>query len=359
MGMIYKRGNTWWIKYYRNGKAYRESSGSDKKMVAKKLLDRREGDISKGKVPGVQFDKVTFDELAEAFLQDYRINQKKSLVRAERSVRHLTGYFEGCKVPNITSPAIQSYVVSRLEEGAMNATVNRELSALKRMLNLGAGQTPPLVDRVPHIAMLKEHNVRKGFFEHDEFLALRDALPEYLRNFVTFAYRTGWRLSEISNLTWSQVDRKQRVVRLEVGETKNDEARTIYLDEELALVIEEQWEARKDGPAMLPFVFLNRYGTERIKRFDKAWKTACKAARIGHRIFHDLRRTAVRNMVRSGTPERVAMMISGHKSRSVFDRYNITSQSDLIEAARRQEAYLNSRAGTISGTIADIKKKRG
>lgn len=77
MGMIYKRGNTWWIKYYRNGKAYRESSGSGKKMVAKKLLDRREGAIAEGKAPGILFEKVTFEKLAEAFLQDYHINERK------------------------------------------------------------------------------------------------------------------------------------------------------------------------------------------------------------------------------------------------------------------------------------------
>jgi integrase len=355
MGSIYKRGDTWWIKYYRNGKAYRESSGSDKKMVAKKLLDRREGDIATGKAPGVQFDKVTFDDLAEAFLQDYRINQKKSIKRAERSVQSLSRIFRGSKVPNITTPEINSFVVSRLEEGARNATVNRELSALKRMLNLGASQTPPLVDRVPHIAMLKENNVRKGFFEHDEFLALRDALPCHLKGLVTFAYRTGWRISEITGLTWSQVDRQQGVVRLEAGETKNDEGRTFYLDTELKGTIQAQWEARRN---LMPFVFLNGSGNDKVKRFDKAWKKACKEAGIGLRHFHDFRRTAVRNMVRSGVPERVAMMISGHKTRSVFDRYNIVNDTDLRLAAQRQEKYLASLVGTISGTIHEISPKR-
>ena len=68
------------------------------------------------------------------------------------------------------------------------ATINRELSALKRMLNMGARQTPPKVDRVPYIPMLKENNTRKGFFEHGDFIALRDKLPDYLKGFVTFAY---------------------------------------------------------------------------------------------------------------------------------------------------------------------------
>jgi integrase len=359
MGMIYKRGNVWWIKYYRNGKSFRESSKSTKKMVAKKFLDRREGDIAQGKVPGVQFERVIFDQLAEDFLRDYRINQKKSLVRAERSVNHLKNTFEGMKAPAITTPKINRYIEDRINEGAANATINRELSALKRMLNLGANQTPPIVDRVPHIPMLKENNARKGFFEHDEFLALRDVLPQYLKGFFTFAYKSGWRLSEIAGLTWSQVDRKQGIVRLEVGETKNDEGRTVYLDDELKDVFNLQWEDRKNGRMMLPFVFPNHKSDDQIKRFDKVWKKACEDAEIGNRLFHDLRRTAVRNMVRSGITESVAMMISGHKTRTVFERYNITNDADLIDAAQKQEAYLNSRTGTVSGTIVKIKRKKG
>ncbi len=151
-----------------------------------------------------------------------------------------------------------------------------------------------------------------------------------------------------------RVDRDNGIARLEAGETKNDDARTVYLDEELKEVITRQWEGRQN---LLPYVFLNDTGTDKIKRFDKSWKTACKDAKIGKRLFHDLRRTAVRNMVRSGIPERVAMMISGHKTRSVFERYNIVNDADLKLAAQRQEAYLQTQTDTKTNTIHDFNKK--
>lgn len=358
MGNIYQRGRVYWIKYYRNGKPYRESTKSKKEADAKRLLKKREGEISEGKLPGIYFDRVRFDELAEDFLRDYRINGKKSLDRAERSTGHLKRCFEGMRAPEINTPRIEAYIENRLEEGAKNATINRELSALKRMLNLGKRQTPPKVDRVPHIPMLKENNVRKGFFEHGEFIALRDRLPDYLKGFVTFAYKTGWRVSEIIGLTWNKVDLGQGIVRLEAGETKNDEGRTVYLDDELQAVFQRQWETRKETKTLTPYVFPNQDGNGQIKDFRDSWKTACKNAKIGKRLFHDFRRSAVRNMVRAGIPEGVVMKVSGHKTRSVFERYNITNNHDLKLAAQKQATYLESQMGTISGTIHNLEEKR-
>ena len=358
MGMLYKRGNVWWIKYHHNGKPIRESSKSKSKMVADRLLKRREGEIVSGKIPGVQFEKITFEELAEGLFQDYKINNKKSLVRAKNSVEHLKNKFYGLKASQITTSDINEYILFRIESGAANATINRELAALKRMFNLGAKQTPPVVDRVPYVPSLKERNARKGFFEHREFLLLRDALPDYLKGLVTFAYKYGWRLNEIVKLEWSQVDRMQGIVRLEVGETKNNEGRTVYLDDELKEVFNRQWEKRKTAKKLLPYVFLNRKGDYRLKRFYKTWKKACSDAGIGVKVFHDFRRTAVRNMVRSGIPERVAMLISGHKTRSVFDRYNIVNDKDLKLAAQMQSKYIQTLDGHNLGTIQKMQDNR-
>jgi len=358
MGSIYKRGRIWWIKYYKNGKPFSESTGSTKKTVAKRLLEQREGEIAQGKLPGIYFDKIRFDELAEDFLRDYKINQKKSLRRAKTSVNHLKRFFTGVRVTAITTAEIRKYIETRMREGAANATINRELAALKRMLNLGAQCTPPKVDRVPHIPMLREDNVRKGFFEHWEFLALREALPDHLKGLVTFGYKTGWRKSEITNLKWSHVDMENGIVRLEPGETKNEQGRVIYLDDELKEILQKQWAVRKEKKTLLPYVFLNAKGTDKIKSFRKSWLRACRVAGIGSKIFHDLRRTAVRNMVRAGVPERVAMMISGHKTRSIFDRYNIVSDRDLKAAAKRQQEYLEKQNGYNLVTIGHFGHKK-
>ncbi len=362
MGMIYKRGKTYWIKYYRKGKPYRESTKSHKLADAKRLLKKREGEISQGKLPGIYFDRITFNELKDGFLNEYRVNERKSLVRAERSMRHLSESFEYLCVPEITTTQIEQHISKRLEEGAANASINRELSALKRALNLGAQATPPKVDRVPKIPMLVERNTRKGFFEHNDFLSLRDALPEYLKGFVTFGYKTGWRVSEISHLEWKQVDRLEGIVSLEPNTTKNDEGRTIYLDDELQEIINQQWLLRKKAKRLIPYVFPNKSGDGRIKDFRFSWEKACRKAKIGKKLFHDFRRTAVRNMVRSGIPERVAMKVSGHKTRSVFDRYNIVNPQDLKMAAQRQQDYLRAQksttTGTVLGTIEEFPKKK-
>lgn len=123
-------------------------------------------------------------------------------------------------------------------------------------------------------------------------------------------------------------------------------------------VFRKQKERRKKLGTALPYVFLNKEGTDRVKRFDKAGKTACKNAKIGVRLFHDFRRTAVRNIVRVAVPERVAIMISGHKTRSVLDRYNIVSDADLKLAAQRRAAYLENATGTISGTIHELDSRK-
>ena len=355
MGSIYQRGNIYWIKYYRDGKPYRESSKSNREADARRLLHKREGEIAEGKRPGIYYDRIRFRELLQDYILDYKVNGKKTLAKAQRIVRlHLLPFFGNCPVSRVNTPMIKRYIGHRLDQGVSNATVNRELSAIKRTFNLASRCTPPKVAQVPYVPMLKERNVRRGFFEHDEFLALREALPPYLKGMATFAYKSGWRMGEITGLTWSQVDLNRAVVRLEAGTTKNDEGRTIFLDAELVEVFKEQFRNRQLG---CPYVF-HRLGNP-IKDFRGSWKRACREAGLEGKLFHDLRRTAVRNMVRAGVPERVAMAVSGHKTRSIFDRYDIVNLRDLEQAALSVARYLEKNPGTQAGTPAVSAQNEG
>jgi integrase len=232
---------------------------------------------------------------------------------------------------------------------ASNATINRELALLKRAFYLGWRHTPRKIANVPYIPLLEENDVRKGFFEHDQFLAMREALPQEIRPIITFAYYTGCRREEILSLRWEQVDLPERVVRLEAGTTKNDEPRLLPLTSELLKMLTTQRSVRDNQYPDCPWVFF-REGGQRIRAFRRSWKTACLKVGLKskdgtpNRLFHDLRRSGVRNLVRAGVPERVAMRISGHKTRSIFDRYNIVSEKDLHEAARRLEGYTAHKA---------------
>ena len=155
------------------------------------------------------------------------------------------------------------------------------------------------------------------------------------------------------------MDLDNGIVRLEVGGTKNDEGQTVYHDGELQKIFQALHDDRKERTKIIPHVFANEAGNVPVKDFRGTWASACEKAEIGKRLFHDFRRTAVRNMIRAGIPERVAMMVSGHKTRSVFDRYNIVSDTDFRLASQKTETYLWAQMGTVSGTVTNIKRKRG
>lgn len=331
MGRIYRRGTIWWIQYYGQGQLFRESSRSPLKSAATSLLKLREGEISHGRMPALKAEKTTFDDLAALYLQDYRINGRKSCGRAQEltdRLRESFGRFRACR---ITSEHIRSYIARRQSEGMANGTINRELAALKRMFRLGSQQTPPLVISTPHIPHLQENNVRQGFLTEDEYKLLRAALPDHVKVPLIIAYWTGMRAGEIVMLRWEQVDLERCLLRLEPGTTKNNQGRLIPLVKE---VRESLWEWKKLTLLRYPScAWVCHFRGKRLERVPKnAWRTACDRIGIRGKLFHDLRRTAVRNMLRAGISERVAMTISGHRTRAVFDRYNVVSEVDMVEA---------------------------
>jgi len=189
--------------------------------------------------------------------------------------------------------------------------------------------------------MLREDNVRSGFFEREQFEAVRRALPADLQPVVSFGYCTGWRIpSEVLPLQWRQVDLEGGTVRLDAGTTKNGEARVFPCTTELRALLTAQRATadriQRERGMLIPYVF-HRNG-ERIRDFRGSWHSACTAAGVPGRIPHDFRRTAVRNLERAGVPRSVAMQMTGHETEAVYRRYAIVAEGDLRDAARRLDA---------------------
>ncbi len=274
--------------------------------------------------------------MPELYLADFKNNGRRSVRDTERIVEQLRGTFGMDKALTITTDRIETYKAGRLAEGRAKATVNRELSALRRMFSLAvkAGR----LTWKPAITMLDESdNVREGFFEPAEFENVCRQLPLDVGDAVTSAYLTGRRRGVVIGLEWGRVTLgdERGVITLPPKKSKNKKPRTLVLAGELLALVQRRWTQRV--PAC-PHVF-HRDGRP-LRDFRTVWQHACDAAGLHGRLFHDMRRSAVRNMVRARVPEKVAMKITGHETRSVFDRYNIVSEDDIAAAIESTSSYV-------------------
>lgn len=334
----------WWVKFYRNGAPVRESADTEDWAEAERFLKRKLGEVAAGRFIGPE--RVRMAQLFDAVVEDYQQNGKRSLSDVKFRLRlHLLPAFGHLRAAEFGSSHVRRYIEQRQRAQAANATINRELAILRRAFTLAAQADPPRVARLVHIPSLKENNVRKGFLEHTAYTRLRDELPECLRALFVGAYHTGARRGELTRIQWPQVDFTANRITLNPGETKNDEPRTLPIYGEMREWLLMAKEARDLKFPACPWVF--HENGRRIQTFRKAWASACERAKLPGLLFHDLRRSAVRNMVRAGIPEKVAMAISGHKTQAVFQRYNIVSERDLTDAAARMERYIEAAAQTV------------
>jgi integrase len=329
--------------WYRKGARFEENLGTTDKREARARLKaliakcEAENQIVQETAP------PTLNAMLTAVVEHYTRNGLKSLVHVRRHVQTLRRHFRGKSGPEVNRERILAFVDKRLAEDYRPASINRELSTLQLAFSLARKNNRIQPQHVPIIQMLKEDNVRRGFFEQDEFETVRAALPEYLQGPMTLAYWTGVRKQEALSLQWTQVDLAEQLLTLE--RTKNNEDRIVPLGRELYEMFRKQW-AQRWGE----FVF-HRAG-ERIRSFDWSWHKTCVELGLGRwvegkngkrkyegRLFHDLRRSGVRNLIRAGVPQAIAQLISGHKSSAIFARYNIVSTKDLAQGMQTLEEY--------------------
>ncbi len=334
-GRIYQRGDIYYVAYRWEGREYRESARSSDRAVAERLLAQRVRERA-GRGPT---GAVTFDTLATWYLDDYRLRGLRTLDTARGRVANLRAVFGGWVATRMTTHAIWDYQRTRRAAGAAGATVNRETSALSRMFHLGVRtgrvpQCPVFPDR------LDENGPRQGFFEHAEYEAVRRYLPGPYQDVLDFAYYSGWRKREILDLRWDEVDDLGGVVRLSPDRSKTRVGRVLPISAPIAAVLSRRQARRRPGE---PRVFTRDQTT--VRAWRRAWPAACRQAGVPGRLLHDCRRTAARNLVRAGVPERVAMVLTGHTTRAIFDRYCIVNEADLHQAGAQLVAYLGAHAG--------------
>jgi integrase len=385
-GRIFLRGSTYWVQYYDRGRQIRESAETDDERKAERLLRKKIGEVDAGVHKDTR--RITYEQLREAYYQDYIIKEQKSLRRDKEGnprldkVVRLDDFFAGYRASEIDADLIRKFIAAEQGRGLSNGSINRSISALRRMFNLARHDGK--VRDIPHFPLVKEAKPRQGFFERQQYEKLLAELPDYLRLPFSIGYFSGMREGEILGLEWNQVDFLRGVIQLRAGETKNDEARQVPIVPQLrALLVEQRAKRQPDCPYVC-FRFDRRGLAVKVEGFRKAWYSSCCRAGLGQMvpktdritgevlyapsrgprskpkakmvyqrmIFHDLRRTGARNLVHAGVPEKVCMAIGGWKTRSVFDRYTIVSPKDVAEAGRKLAEFHGEKVGDKTGTIS-------
>jgi integrase len=370
---LYKQPGSkfWWYAISHRGRLIRQSTGKTNVKKARDVLKTKRDELAAARggytiLSGPETRRVSVADRLARLLRDYELRGVRSLaqVRAhlgfpskpEGKSRTILEAFGRERVVDLSEDMIDEYMRRRLAAGARPATVNRETQLLGQAIRpfLQKHRLP-----MPPIRKLPEDNTREGFFSRAELEPLVSHLPSDLRDFTRWAYLTAWRKSEIASLRWVDVDVEGRTVRLSWRRSKNKKARTMVLAGDLAAIIERRSAARAalvvKGIAT-DRVFFREDGSP-VQDFKKAWASACKTAGVAGRLFHDLRRSGIRNMTRAGVSRKVATTISGHRTEAIYARYDIPDEEDLKDAVIKTQAYIDtlpkapatSVAPTVSG----------
>src|SRR5215831_9858752 len=357
-GYLRQLNGVWWVRYRVGGQEKWENLHTASEKVARDKAAVIGNAVGKGEHTPGDARRVSFKDLESFVLTAAKKDKLRSVPRIERALTHLRDAFGASRALAITTERIAAYEVERLESGDARATINYELSILRRMFRLAvkARRLPSM----PAITIRDPHNVRTNIITADDFAALLEELPDYLKPAIAFSYHTGWRTaSEVLPIEWRNVDMKAGTLRID--DSKNKEGRSLPYAAlpQLKAIIDKQRESadawQKATGEVVTFVF-HRHG-KRIRSYKNAWEAARDRAAHGGKkpgdprelvrpnlvgaIVHDLRRTAITNMESAGVARSVATKISGHKTESVYRRYAISKDDQLRAGLAKLGAHLD------------------
>ena len=354
MGKLFKREDSkkWQMIYQYRGTTVRRSTGTADKRKALKILHQHEAVADRG-VKLHDYSKTCFNDLVKHLLRDQEEKENKTIAKVERNLEYLKTFFGNMPVIDINKKLIQNYKKKRLKDGLAKGSINRELATLRR--GFYALREDDMIPAVPKVKLYAEKNARQRYLTKDEYNRFLTSLEDlgfyYLVPVVELAVKTGWRKETILNIQWQHVKREDEDIVLPYLLTKNGEAVTYPYDEDAVVKsrIEQLWKKRNNP---VPYVFLNKDGTDRIRDFRFAWNKAVAEAKIGDGEgygagfqagfkFHDLKRTNIVWNEEDGVSRSVTKEISGTKTDIIFDRYNIVDKKRMRKAIKNRQDLIN------------------
>jgi integrase len=370
-GHIFKRGNVYWYKYYVRGEEQRETLRTDNPNVARRRAKTiRDGLIEGTLLPASQ-RRVTVGELLDDLEAKMRRNNRASLPVALRHMASVRKRFGSMSAAQLDTKAVTDFQDECLQQPLKPATINRRCELLRGAFNLGFKHTPRKISRVPNIPMLPVSNARQGFTGAGDFFKILKAIHDPdLADFLEWGWWSAMRPNEQRQLTWAMFDAETWTIHLDPDAEKTGNPRLLPLRTSkgqlspLGQIIKRRLARRRDDCPLIFYRIVDKYrqhggtGVRPVMEYRRAWKKACGRVGInagrnvpGGLTPYDLRRSALRNIVRAGADVSTAMKISGHRTRATFDRYNIVDGRDVQDALDAATKYVGKARRVVPSAV--------
>ncbi len=371
--------DTWTVRYQGKDHSTGETDPKSARDFLRKLIGGAETKIApwKAALRTAKVDApvpeepvfVTVGRILDIFVAYSEERELSSAAGTEGQVRnYLKPFFGEMPVDSLTTEILTRYKATRKKTvrkstskkagkkailcTPANGTINRELTTLKAALNYAMNEhSPALLKWFPAISMLPEATPRKGFVEHRDYRRLRHAMPDYLEPLFVTGYHVGRRRGELLQIELADValDSKSPHIRIYGDATKSGEPSLLPIYGDMVEAIRRQIEmTRRDYPEC-PLLFHKKgKPIQKNESEYEIWDKACATAGRPGLLFHDLRRTACRLLIRAKNSRKEAMRISGHKTESAFERYHIVDESDMLAAVDKATAYLAAQDAALA-----------